>query len=148
MSTTMPAPATAFPKTGRPIPDLSVTETRLRLTPSAMEGYVNLAAKWRLTSKQAANLLGEGSERTWFRIKAKEWEGAFSQDALTRISALIGVYKGLHILFSDPLADEWVRVPNTEEIFDGRSPLDFMIAGGIPAMLETRRYIDALRGGL
>lgn len=144
----MPAPALASSKTGRPIPDLSEPGTRHRLTPAAVEAYLNLAQKWRLTSRQAASLLGEGSERTWFRIKASTWEGPFSQDALTRVSALVGVYKGLQILFSDPLADEWVRLPNSEALFGGRSPLDHMIAGGIPAMIETRRYVDALRGGV
>jgi hypothetical protein len=107
-----------------------------------------VAEFWRLNSKQASALLGEGSERTWFRIKAEEWEGALSQDALTRISALIGIYKGLHLLFSDPLADEWIRIENKEPLFGGKAPVAHMIAGGIPAMLETRRYIDALRGGL
>ena len=92
-------------------------------------------------------MLGE-SDRTWFRIKAREWTGTLSQDALTRISALVGVYKGLHLLFSDPLADEWVRRPNTDPLFGGITPVDFMIKGGIPAMLETRGYVDALRGGL
>jgi hypothetical protein len=28
------------------------------------------------------------------------------------------------------------------------TPIQAMIAGGIPRMLETRQYIDALRGGL
>jgi hypothetical protein len=54
----------------------------------------------------------------------------------------------LHLLFSGPLADEWVRQRNTEEVFENLSPLNFMLAGGIPAMLQTRGYIDALRGGV
>ena len=29
-----------------------------------------------------------------------------SQDQLTRVSALVGVYKGLHLLFADETADE------------------------------------------
>ena len=28
------------------------------------------------------------------------------------------------------------------------SPIDYMKAGGLPAILETRDYVDALRGGL
>ena len=49
---------------------------------------------------------------------------------------------------SDPLADDWVRLPNQGPLFAGRRPLDLMRAGGIPAMLEVRRHVDALRGGL
>jgi hypothetical protein len=132
----------------RPIPDLSIEATRAELTPAAIEAFLGLSRIWRLTSRQAIALLGEGSERTWFRIKAKEWDQALSQDSLTRVSALVGLYKGLHLLFSETLADEWVRRANTEDIFAGVTPLDYMIAGGIPAMLETRNYVDALRGGL
>jgi hypothetical protein len=131
----------------KPIPDLSIEATRVELTPAAIETFLGLCGIWRLTTKQAIALLGEGSERTWFRIKAKEWEGVLSQDSLTRVSALVGLYKGLHLIFSEALANEWVRRGNTEDIFEGASPLDYMITGGIPAMLKTRGYVDALRGG-
>jgi hypothetical protein len=130
------------------IPDLSREATRIKLTPAAVEGFVRLAERWRLTSRQATALLAVQSERIWFRMKSREWQDTLSQDALIRISALIGVYKGLHLLFSEPLADEWVRLQNTETLFGGVTPVDFMIAGGVQAMLETRRYVDALRGGL
>lgn len=81
-------------------------------------------------------------------MKKGEWKGALSQDVLTRASFLIGIYKGLHLLFSDPLADEWVSLPNDGPLFRGQRPIDVMIAGGIPVMLDVRRHIDALRGGL
>ncbi|TVR11943.1 MAG: DUF2384 domain-containing protein [Salinarimonadaceae bacterium] len=132
----------------RYIPDLSDAATRADLTPAALEGFVSLVDIWRLTGAQAAQLLGDASPRTWFRIKAGQWEGTLSQDELTRISALVGLYKGLHLLFSESLANEWVRKANRGEPFDGRAPLQYMIEGGIPAMLETRRHIDALRGGM
>lgn len=145
------AVAEAFvPKTGagQLIPDLSVQAARAELTPSALDAFVRLVDIWRLSSAQATALLGDGSERTWFRLKAGQKRGPLSQDALTRISAMIGLYKGLHLLFSEPLADRWVHQPNAEALFQGRAPIDAMIAGGIPAMLATRGYVDALRGGL
>lgn len=137
------------PKAGeRRIPDLSSEKVREDYTQAACEAYLRLADAWRLSSKQACALIGEGSERTWFRIKANDWGGILSQDALTRVSGMIGIYKGLHLLFSDPLADEWVKRPNSDALFGGDAPADFMIKGGIPAILETRAYVDALRGGL
>jgi hypothetical protein len=109
---------------------------------------VRLAEIWRLTSAEACALLGDVSERTWFRIKKGEWSGTLSQDALTRLSALVGIFKGLRLLFSESLSDEWVRLQNKGALYGGRRPLDAMIEGGIPKMLEVRRHIDALRGGL
>ena len=81
-------------------------------------------------------------------MKNHEWPGTLSQDELTRASALIGLFKGLRLLFSEPLADQWVRLPNRDVLFRGAPPLQTMINGGIPALLDARRYIDALRGGL
>lgn len=129
-------------------PNLADAATRERLTPAAVDGVVRLSEIWRLTSAEICALLGGVSERTWFRMKKGEWPGALSQDTLTRVSALVGVFKGLRLLFSEPLCDEWVRLPNKGPLYGGRRPLDAMIEGGIPKMLEVRRHIDALRGGL
>lgn len=130
------------------MPNLADEATRQRLSRSAVAGILRLAELWRLSSGEMCALLGSISERTWFRMKKGEWPGTFSQDEMTRVSALIGIFKGLRLLFSLPLADEWVRLPNKNPLFGGRRPLDAMIDGGIPAMLEVRRLVDALGGGL
>ena len=132
----------------REMPNLADLETRRRLTPAAVEGIVRLSQIWGLSSAEVCSLLGDVSERTWYRMKKGSWPGVLPQDALTRVSALVGIFKGLRLLFSEPLADEWVRLPNRGALYGGRRPLDAMIEGGIPRMLEVRRHIDALRGGL
>jgi hypothetical protein len=120
---------------------------RRRLTGAAAKAVVRLAAAWGVGNAEAAALLGV-SESTWDRIKAGRWDGVLSQDQLTRASALIGIFKGLHLLFADGMADRWPSLPNRGPIFARQSPIAAMIGGGIPRMLETRQYIDALRGGL
>jgi hypothetical protein len=130
------------------LPNLADGAARARLTPAAVAGITRLAEIWHLTGAEICALLGDVSERTWFRMKKGAWSGTLSQDALTRISALVGIFKGLRLLFSEPLCDEWVRLPNKGPLYGGRRPLDTMIEGGIPKMLEVRRHIDALRGGL
>jgi hypothetical protein len=130
------------------MPNLADPVMRTRLTPAAVDGMVRLAEIWRLTAVEVCSLLGDVSERTWFRMKKHEWSGTLSQDALTRVSALVGIFKGLRLLFSEPLSHEWVRLPNKGPLYGGQRPLDAMIEGGIPKMLEVRRHIDALRGGL
>lgn len=144
----MPIQLATDPTPAAPAANLADPGTRRRLTPAAVEGMVRLAGIWHLASAEVCALLGDMSERTWFRAKKGDWPGALSQDALTRISALIGIFKGLRLLFSEPLADDWVRLANKGPLYGGRSPLDAMIEGGIPRMLEVRRHIDALRGGL
>lgn len=143
-----PTPTAANTDFGNVPPNLADTATRTRLSPAAVNAVVRLVDVWRLTSAEACTLLGDVSERTWFRMKKGEWEGVLSQDTLTRISALVGIFKGLHLLFSQPLADEWVRLPNKSSMYRGRRPLDLMYEGGIPTMMDVRRHIDAMRGGL
>jgi uncharacterized protein (DUF2384 family) len=120
---------------------------RRRLTPAAVKAVLRLVKAWDGGNAEAAALLGV-SESTWDRMKAGRWDGVLSQDQLTRASALIGIFKGLHLLFADGMADRWPRLPNRGPVFDRMSPIQAMMEGGIPRMLETRQYIDALRGGL
>jgi hypothetical protein len=71
-----------------------------------------------------------------------------SQDQLTRVSALVGLFKGLALLFADDMADRWPRLANRGPLFARRTPIEAMVEGGIPRMIEARRYVDAARGGL
>ena len=120
---------------------------REHLTPTAIRAMKRVAAHWRLKGQEASALLGV-SPSTWDRMSAGRWESSLSQDQLTRVSAVVGVFKGLHLLFADSMSDRWVRLRNKGPLFGDRTPIDVMIEGGIPAMLDVRRHVDALRGGL
>jgi hypothetical protein len=144
----LPAQPAVDPGPPPAAPSLADPATRARLTPAGIDGFLKLAEIWRLTSAEACALLGDVSERTWFRMKKGERTGALSQDTLTRISALVGIFKGLRLLFSEPLSDEWIRLPNKGPLYAGQRPLDVLIQSGIPKMVEVRRHVDALRGGL
>lgn len=125
----------------------SVEADRARLTPTAVKAVRNVAAHWKLKGHEASALLGVSSS-TWDRMNAGKWESSLSQDQLMRVSAMVGVFKGLHLLFADDMADRWIRLRNRGPLFENRTPVEAMIEGGIPAMLDVRRHVDALRGGL
>jgi len=129
------------------IQTFAVEDDRARLTGAAVKAVLRLVEAWDGSNAEGAALLGV-SESTWDRMKAGKWDGVLGQDQLTRASALIGLFKGLHLLFADGMADRWPKLPNRGPIFDRLTPIQAMIVGGIPRMLETRQYIDALRGGL
>lgn len=133
--------------TGRDSRGFAVDGERDRLSRVALEAYRRLAKAWDLSGAEAAALLGV-SLSTWERLKSEGRQRSLSQDQMTRISALVGIYKGLHLLFADSMADRWPMRVNRGPLFDHRSPVAAMIEGGIPHMLDVRRHVDALRGGL
>lgn len=111
-----------------------------------VKAVVRVADAWSLKNDEGAKLFDVPSA-TWGRMKSGAFNGRLDRDKVMRASLIIGVYKGLRLLFNGPLTYGWPKSPNTGPGFDGRSPIDFMIDGGIPAMVETRRHLDALRGG-
>ena len=127
--------------------DLSARAERERLSKSALQGFFNLASAWRLRDEDARELLGGLSSSAFYEWK-KNPDRLLEVDRITRISYLIGIYKALHILYGDKLADEWVSLPNGNRIFAGRSPLAFMLGGGLLAMQTVRKLLEARRGGI
>lgn len=127
--------------------DLNAREERERLSQSALKGFFKLAAAWKLRDDDARQLLGGVSSSTWYEWK-KNPSRVLEVDCITRISYLLGIYKALHILYGDQLADQWVSMPNTNLIFGGLTPLALMLSGGMPAMQMVRQLLDARRGGL
>lgn len=147
MSQPFTLPAGFVPDTpGRP-QTFALEHDRRRLTPPALIGLRALARAWKLTGAEVAALVGV-SETTWDRIKADTWRQTLSQDQLMRLSAMIGVFKALHLLFADGMADRWVRLRNSGPLFGNLTPVEAMIERGIPGMIEIRQHMDALRGGL
>jgi hypothetical protein len=112
-----------------------------------VRGVVRLADLWELSSEEAAALF-DVPPATWGRMRGGSFRGRLDQDKVTRASLLIGVFKGLRLLFNGPLTYGWPKTANSGPLFSGRTPVEMMIAGGIPAIAEVRQHIDALRGGL
>lgn len=130
-----------------PVVDLASRTERERLSPSALKAFFTIADRWGVKDEDARALLGGISNGPYYRWK-KDPERTLDTDTLTRISYLVGIFKALNILYGRALADEWVRLPNANRIFGGRSPLAFMAAGGVPALQTVRRLLDARRGGV
>ena len=136
-----PRPIPAFPQTFADATD------RARLSPAAIKALKRIAEHWHLKGDESAALLGV-SPSTWDRMAGGKWDQALSQDQLTRVSAVVGLFKDLHLLFADEMADRWIRLRNKGPLFENRAPIDAMIEGGIPMMLDVRRHMEALVEGL
>lgn len=129
-----------------PFVDLTDKGVRERLSSGALRAFFNIMERWKVRDDDARSLLGGISNGPYYELK-KNPERVLDADRLQRISYLVGIFKALHILYSERLADAWVTRPNTNRIFAGLSPLEFMIRGGLPSLAVVRRLLDARRGG-
>jgi Protein of unknown function (DUF2384) len=128
------------------LPDLSSLQTRERLSQSAVDGFFAITEKWGLTADQQGSLLGGIPRSTIYKLRSAA--GTRTQDELTRISYLVGIYKALHILLPDELADRWISMPNDNILFRGEIPLKYIVRAGIPGLQQVRSMLDAARGGI
>ena len=121
-------------------------KVRARMSPTAVRLFLRLSELWRLAVDQRRALLGDISRPTyhnWQKGKA----GTLTRDQLERISLVLGIHKGLRLLFADEAsATRWLTSPNRDLPFGGESPLDRALRGSIDDLYAVRRYIDAWRG--
>jgi hypothetical protein len=127
--------------------NLSDAATRERLSPAGIKAFFRIAQRWAVKDTDARNLLGGISSGSFYALKKEPARRTLDQDALTRISLLIGIFKALNILYSPRLADAWMTLPNTNPIFRGATPLAYILRLGQPGMVEVRQLLDARRGG-
>lgn len=127
---------------------LRITEAPVRrdLAGPALRAFFNIAGQWGLSNEQERVLLGSPGRSTFYRWK-RDLSGQLPQDVLERISYVLGIYKALHILFSNGRqADEWIGRANTAPLFGGRTALERMLGGQVADLFVVRQYLDAQRG--
>ena len=129
-----------------PLVDLGSRAARERLSSAALKAFFNIMARWQVRDEDARALLGGVSNGPFYEMKRNP-DRTLDADRLTRVSYLVGIFKALGVLHSEPLADAWIQRPNSNPLFAGLTPLAYMIGGGLPAMKNVRRLLDARRAG-
>lgn len=112
---------------------------------AGLTAFFSIAEEWQLDNDQQRILLGAPGRTTFFEWKKKK-KGNISRDVLDRLSYILGIYKALHILFSNHAIQQWLSNPNKDPLFSGKSPLDYMLSGHLVALADVRRYLDWARG--
>ncbi len=119
---------------------------RRKMSAPAVRTLLNIADAWGLNNDELRALLGWPPESTFYKYKAGQ-VGTLAYDTLMRISLVLGIYKALHILYTEPdLADRWVKLPNSNPLFGGKPALSLMTEGGMDGLFQVRRLLDGRRG--
>ena len=128
--------------------DLSHKDTQDRLSPPAIRAFFKICELWSIRDEDARALLGGVSNGSFYELKRRSAKVRLDQDRLTRISLLTGIFKALNVLYGKKLADRWIQLANTNPMFSGATPLEYILRGGQPAMMRVRQLLDSRRGGM
>lgn len=121
-------------------------EARRRLSTPAIALFLRTCDLWDLKVEERMAVLGGISRQTYHNWKGGK-VATLTRDQLERISLVLGVLKGLRLVFAeDAHAIRWLKAANEDAIFRGGAPLELMVEGGIGGLHEVRRYLDAWRG--
>jgi hypothetical protein len=126
-----------------PIPDISRPEVRERLSKAAINGFFAIMEAWGIPMQQACQLLGGVPRASTFKLKNSQTTLNF--DELTRVSYVVGIYQALHALLPEKHANEWFTRQNDVPFLQGETPLEYAVRGGIPALEQIRKMLDAAR---
>lgn len=125
---------------------------REKVSGAAIRTFVNICNALNLSEKEKINLLGGPGRSTYHSWVSKAEKGQaiiLPLDTLLRISAILGIYKAINIIFSAPEQGiKWLKSPNSGISFGGLSPLAIMLSGTQDGIMQIRRYLDAWRGGV
>lgn len=125
---------------------------RGRLSGPGLRAFLAIADLWGLTEEQRRLVLGYPARSTyhsWVKKARDRRDITLSVDVLMRISAVLGIYKGLRTLFADDdKGAEWLQMPHKARVFGGAPPIGLVTSGTQDALLTVRRFVDATCGGL
>ncbi len=101
--------------------------------------YLGLEDWPRMLSRSRSTIYKAASGRNPVYIKAhREFLDA---DIAERLSHIVSIYNGLHILFGDSaFADEWVNTPN--RAFGDAEPITLIKSGRFEDLFRVRAYVD------
>ena len=110
----------------------------------ALEYFVQLAAVLDITVSQQTVLLGGLSVSGYRALKSKT-DLVMKRDMADRVAYGIRIFQRAGEVNGDPA--RWLRGEQRAPIFQGKSPLDHMLRGGISDLIETYDHLRSLDGG-
>ena len=127
-----------------PLPDLSEEATRRDLA----RVLAALFGKWALPGDVQLALLGLSPESRKLLPQYRRGERALpnTRDTLDRAGFLLGIHKGLRLLFPEDPALRYGWVKRRNALLGERTPLDVMLDEGLVGLARIARFVDFQRG--
>ncbi len=134
-----------------PAPIDASPENRARVSGPGLRTLLNVARVWELDVSEIRVLLGlptAADFQVWSDAARADQPLILEADVLLRISAVLGIYRSLRLLEgTDDEGLKWLRSVNREIPFSGKAPLELMLAGFEPGLMDVRGYLLAKEHG-
>lgn len=125
-------------------PDLAQEESRKHLA----RVVASLFVRWELNNEQQLALLGLSPESRKLLPAYRRGERPLpnARDILDRAGYLLGIHKGLRLLFPEDEALRFTWVQRRNRLLGDRTPLEVMLADGLIGLARVARFVDFQRG--
>jgi len=111
---------------------------------AGLRTFLNIADAWSLSVEEQMDVLGIHDVATFenwtVRVRAHE-AIAIPVDVIVRIGCVLSIYGSLMTLFPEERIIGWLRAPNAQKIFDGRSALAVMTGGDLDELDAVVGYL-------
>ncbi|MGN6512277.1 MAG: antitoxin Xre/MbcA/ParS toxin-binding domain-containing protein [Lysobacteraceae bacterium] len=126
------------------LPDLSTDAGRRDLA----RVVAALFARWELPGDVQLALLGLSPESRKLLAQYRRGERALpnGRDTLDRAGYLLGIHKGLRLLFPEDAALRYGWIRRRNALLGDRTPLEVMLADGLVGLARIARFVDFQRG--
>lgn len=127
------------------------SQTNRQIDPAVMtraiwQSVSSLRREFNLNEPEVLAVLGDMPRSTMHK-GVQSQTVKVSRDVRDRVSLLLGIYKGLRVIFEDSQqATTWIDRENTLPPFNGRRPRDLMTSGDFMALASVRQFVDYWRG--
>lgn len=109
----------------------------------ALRAFTQIAEAWSLTEQEQWAILGQPVDAAFAVIGAGDVDDLWP-DTLKRVSYVLGIYRALHTIFSDPeQANSWVRRPNAAPTLNGSTALALISSGMFSDLESVRQHLEA-----
>lgn len=112
------------------------------LSGPSLKAFMKIVKLWKLREEEAMVLLGERSKELYKSWLREPEYALLSETQIKRISYLLSIHKAAQqYLASDMPCQKWLRKKNPDFIFQGRTPLEYILRGGIEELHSLLFYL-------
>ena len=105
-----------------------------------------IQSSFSLDKDEMLNALGKMPQATFYK-GVREQTVKLTHDQVCRVSLMLGIYKGLRILFEDEKqAMGWIDRENALPPFNHTTPRQHITSGNYTSLNNVRQFVDYYRG--